>query len=63
MCTFVNEISKSTMLCGFTTPHNKIITNYSHVHLTYGMEVLLPIELEVMTLHIATILRLPLDES
>ncbi len=32
----------------------KIATNYSPFHLTYGMEALLPIELELMSLHIAT---------
>jgi hypothetical protein len=41
----------------------KTATNYSPSYLTYGMEALLPIELEIMTLHIATTLRLPLDES
>ncbi len=38
-------------------------TGYSPFRLTYGMEVLLPIELEVMTLRTATMMRLPLDES
>jgi hypothetical protein len=41
----------------------KIATWYSPFCLTYGMEVLLLIELEVMTLSIATIKRLLLDES
>jgi hypothetical protein len=36
---------------------------YSPFHLTYGMEVLLSIELEVMILHIATMIKLLLDES
>jgi hypothetical protein len=38
-------------------------TGYSPFCLTYGMEALLPIELEVMTLRTATMLRLHLDES
>jgi hypothetical protein len=41
----------------------KTATWYSPFRLTYGMEALLPIELEVMTLRTATIMRLPLDES
>jgi len=41
----------------------KTATRYSPFRLTYGMEAFLPIELEVMTLHIATTMRLPLDES
>jgi hypothetical protein len=41
----------------------KTTTRYSPFHLTYGMEVLLPIELEVMTLRTTTIKKLPLDES
>jgi len=41
----------------------KTATWYSPFRLTYGMEVLLPIKLEVMTLRIATTMRLPLDES
>jgi len=41
----------------------KSTTRYSPFHLTYGMEALLPIELEVMTLCTATTMRLPLDES
>jgi hypothetical protein len=41
----------------------KTTTGYSPFRLTYGMEVFLPIELEVMTLRIATTIRLPLDES
>ncbi len=41
----------------------KIATWYSPFRLTYGMEAFLPIELEVMTLRIATTMRLPLDES
>jgi hypothetical protein len=41
----------------------KIATWYSPFHLTYGMEALLPIELEVMTLRTATTMRLPLDGS
>jgi hypothetical protein len=41
----------------------KITTWYSPFRLTYGMEALLPIELEVMTLRTATMTRLPLDES
>jgi hypothetical protein len=35
---------------------------YSPFSLTYGIETLLPIELEVMTLCITTIMQLPLDE-
>ncbi len=41
----------------------KTTTWYSPFRLTYGMEVLLPIELEVMTFRIATTMILPLDES
>jgi hypothetical protein len=41
----------------------KIAIGYSPFRLTYGMEALLPIELEVMTLHTITTMRLPLDES
>jgi transposase InsO family protein len=41
----------------------KIATWYAPFRLTYGVEVILPIELEVMTLCIATRMRLPLDES
>jgi hypothetical protein len=41
----------------------KTTTWYSPFRLIYGMEALLPIELEVMILRIATTMRLPLDES
>jgi len=41
----------------------KTATGYSPFRLTYGMETLLPIRLEVMTLRTATMMRLPLDES
>ncbi len=41
----------------------KTTTGYSPFRLTYGMEAILPIELEVMTLRTATTMRLPLDES
>ncbi len=41
----------------------KTATWYSPFRLIYGMEALLPIELEVMTLCTATTMRLPLDES
>jgi len=41
----------------------KTTTGYSPFCLTYGMEVLLPIELEVITLRTTTTMRLPLDES
>jgi hypothetical protein len=41
----------------------KTATCYSPFRLTYGMEALSPIELELMTLRIATTMRLPLDES
>ncbi len=41
----------------------KTAIGYSPFRLTYGMEVLLPIELEVMTLRTATTMRLPLNES
>jgi hypothetical protein len=41
----------------------KTTTRYSPFHLTYGMEAFLLIELEIMTLCIATMMRLPLDES
>jgi len=40
----------------------KTATWHSPFRLTYGMEALLPIELEVMTLRTATTMRLPLDE-
>jgi hypothetical protein len=46
----------------YDTTH-KIATNYSPFYLTYGMEAFLRIELEIMTLHIATTMRFPLDES
>ncbi len=41
----------------------KTTIGYSPFRLTYGMEALLPIELEVMTLRTTTTMRLPLDES
>ncbi len=41
----------------------KIAIGYSPFRLTYGMEALLPIELKVMTLRTATMMRFPLDES
>jgi len=41
----------------------KIAIGYSPFRLTYGMETLLPIELEVMTLRTAIMIRLPLNES
>jgi nuclear transport factor 2 (NTF2) superfamily protein len=41
----------------------KTTTGYSPFRLTYGMEAFLPIELEIMILRIATMMRLPLDES
>ncbi len=41
----------------------KTATRYSPFRLIYGMEALLSIELEVMTLRTATTMRLPLDES
>jgi hypothetical protein len=41
----------------------KTVTGYSPFRLTYRMEALLPIELEVMTLHTTTTMRLPLDET
>ncbi len=41
----------------------KIVTWYSPFRLTYGMEVFLPIELEIMTLCTTTMMRLLLDES
>jgi hypothetical protein len=41
----------------------KIATWYSPFRLTCGMEALLPIELKVMTLHIAITIRLLLGES
>jgi hypothetical protein len=41
----------------------KTATWYLPFCLTYGMEALLPIELEVMTLRTVTTMRLPLDES
>jgi hypothetical protein len=41
----------------------KIVIGYSPFRLTYRMEALLPIELEVMTLHTTTTMRLPLDET
>jgi hypothetical protein len=40
----------------------KIATGYSPFRLTYGMEALLLIEVEVMNLRTATTMRLPLDE-
>ncbi len=41
----------------------KTTTRYSRFRLAYGMEALLPIKLEVMTLRTATTMRLLLDES
>jgi hypothetical protein len=41
----------------------KTATGYSPFCLTYGMEALLLIELEVMTLCITITMRLPLDDS
>jgi len=41
----------------------KTSTKYSPFCLTYGMETLLPIELEVMTLCIPTTMKLPFEES
>ncbi len=41
----------------------KTITWYSPFRLTYGMEVFLPIELEIMILRTITTMKLPLDES
>jgi hypothetical protein len=41
----------------------KTATGYSRFQLTYRMEVLLPIELEVMTLCTTTTMKFPLDES
>jgi hypothetical protein len=41
----------------------KIATRYSPFHLIYGMEVLLPIELKVMTLRTTKTMRLLLDET
>jgi len=41
----------------------KTTTGYSPFRLTYGMEAILPIELEVMTLRTATTMKLLLDES
>jgi hypothetical protein len=41
----------------------KTATGYSPFRLTYGMEVLLPIELEVMTLRTFVMMKLLLDES
>jgi hypothetical protein len=41
----------------------KIVMGYSPFCLTYGMETILSIELKVMTLCIATMMKLPLDES
>jgi hypothetical protein len=41
----------------------KTAIRYSPFRLTYGVEVLLPIELEIMTLCVATTMRLRLDES
>jgi len=50
------------VVCVYNTTY-KTATGYSPFCLTYGMEALLTIELEVMTLHTATTMRLPLDES
>jgi len=41
----------------------KTATWSSPFRLNYGMEALLPIKLEVMTLRTVTMMRLPLDES
>jgi len=41
----------------------KIATWYSPFRSNYGMEAFLPIELKVTTLLIATMMKLPLDES
>ncbi len=43
--------------------HIQTIVEYLAFCLTYKMEAFLPIELEVMTLHTATMMKLPLDES
>ncbi len=54
------------MLCNVVWVYNttyKIATRYSPFHLTYGMEVFLPIELKIKTLRIAIMMKLPLDES
>jgi hypothetical protein len=50
------------VVCMYNTTY-KIATWYSPFRLTYGMEALLPIELEVMTLCIVTMMKLPLNES
>jgi presenilin-like A22 family membrane protease len=41
----------------------KMVIEYSPFCLTYGMEALLPIKLEIMTFRPATTMKLPLDES
>jgi presenilin-like A22 family membrane protease len=41
----------------------KIAIRYSPFCLSYGMVALLPIELEIMTLHTVTTMKLPLDGS
>jgi len=51
------------MLCEFTTPHIKLAHGIHLFCLTYGMEVLLPIELKIMTLRTTITMKLPLDES
>ncbi len=41
----------------------KTTAGYSPIHLTYGMDAFLSIELKVMTLHTTTMMRFLLDES
>jgi hypothetical protein len=50
------------VVCVYNTTYKTAI-GYSPFRLTYGMELFLPIELEVMILRTTTTMKFPLDES